>query len=791
MSGQIRSGKGMENTKVSPISQPRQRTAAPGAIKPVVATAELSSPSVGSVQPSNTASLGTRILAALGGQIAPVRASIPYRVMIVLVTCAMLVLPAIYLSLILAVGYCICWYAVNGLGFFSNHELLNIRLLILVYLLPLLTGAGLLLFMIKPLFAPRRGNQKILSISREQEPLLYAFVDQLCGIVGSPRPSRIDIDCQVNASASFNGRFGLVTRNLILTLGLPLVSRLELSELAGVLSHEFGHFAQGSGLRLSYIIRVINIWFARVVFERDDWDRNLVHLSKHGGHWVIQIFAGLCRLMVWITRWILWCLMMIGHLISSFMLRQMEFDADRCEARVSGSDSFEKTMKNIATLSVANQAALSDLAAAWRERRLADDLPMLVCQRERAMPDEVRGAIDAARLKRKTGLFDSHPCDRDRIAAAKRQNTPGIFSFDAPAAALFSDFKELCRLASIQFYYSVLGPTLKPEHLHPTESLVAVRDTRRQKMGALDRYFQGLISPLRPVFLTSNKDFPATPDDCADALMTARSQLLDGQADGAAAAAAWKESDDALTRVLVVRSMQSAKVSFKPTDFSLKSAADAELSATTAKARGTIAKVRPTLQKLLALQIRRLEIALAMSVKAKPADNRSSKTARQQSDDDYGQYDLAGAESEDELQRITAALEVLSIAADKTELLRQRFHEFNVLLPFVRPDANSSSLVQDVVLRSKRANEALRDLHQILRSAPYPYDHTEKGATISRYCCHQLPNDKQIRGVHNAAESTLNGIFGLYMRMMSDLAERAERAEKEFDLSPLPEPAVK
>ena len=34
----------------------------------------------------------------------------------------------------------------------------------------------------------------------------------------------------------------------------------------------------------------------------------------------------------------LWVLMWIGHGVSSFMLRQMEFDADRYEARVAGSE---------------------------------------------------------------------------------------------------------------------------------------------------------------------------------------------------------------------------------------------------------------------------------------------------------------------------------------------------------------------------------------------------------------------------------------------------------------------
>ena len=47
----------------------------------------------------------------------------------------------------------------------------------------------------------------------------------------------------------------------MLTIGLPLVAGLSLREFAGIIAHEFGHFTQGFGMRLSYVIRQINGWF--------------------------------------------------------------------------------------------------------------------------------------------------------------------------------------------------------------------------------------------------------------------------------------------------------------------------------------------------------------------------------------------------------------------------------------------------------------------------------------------------------------------------------------------------
>src|SRR5262249_24911153 len=149
-------------------------------------------------------------------------------------------------------------------------------------------GVVLVLFMIKPLFArlPKARRGRALDLGRE--PILFAFVTRIARAVHAPEPRRIDVDCQVNASASFGaGLGGLVGRNLVLTIGLPLVSGLTVEQLAGVLAHELGHFAQGARMRLSYLIRSINAWFVRVVYERDEWDEQLVSWSEESDRLIL------------------------------------------------------------------------------------------------------------------------------------------------------------------------------------------------------------------------------------------------------------------------------------------------------------------------------------------------------------------------------------------------------------------------------------------------------------------------------------------------------------------------
>ena len=80
---------------------------------------------------------------------------------------------------------------------------------------------------------------------------------------------------------------------------------MTLRQLTGVLVHEFGHFAQGSGMRVTYVIRSVNAWFVRVVYERDAWDQKLADWSAQAGR-ELTLVMWACQLLVWLSRRVLW-----------------------------------------------------------------------------------------------------------------------------------------------------------------------------------------------------------------------------------------------------------------------------------------------------------------------------------------------------------------------------------------------------------------------------------------------------------------------------------------------------
>ena len=144
----------------------------------------------------------------------------------------------------------------------------------------------------------------------------------------------------------------------------------------GVLAHEFGHFAQGLGMRPPYIVRSVNGWFARVVYERDWWDVKLEEVAESWDGW-ISIILHIARFFVWLSRRILWRLTHVGHAINCFALRQMEYDADRYEVQFAGSETFAKTSHRLQMLGIDSSHALQLVQESWNERKLSRNLPQL------------------------------------------------------------------------------------------------------------------------------------------------------------------------------------------------------------------------------------------------------------------------------------------------------------------------------------------------------------------------------------------------------------------------------
>jgi Zn-dependent protease with chaperone function len=415
------------------------------------------------------------LINAFSGTISRPPTSLFYHLGLILVGIVMLLLPVVYLLLVGAAAWG-WWFCASHFSFLlqpMRGGSLGIYLIQLaLYLGPLFMGLVVVLFMIKPLFARRRRHSQPLAMNPGVERTLYAFIAKICDVVGAPMPTRIDLDCELNASAGFRrGMLSLLGHDLVLTIGLPLVETMTLREFAGVVAHEFGHFTQGFGMRLSYVIRRINGWFFRVVYERDAWDVWLDNLYEDAGDWRILLVLLFTRMAVGFSRLLLKLLMLSGHGVCCFLLRQMEYDADSYAAKLAGSDTVESTARKLAVLAEVLPVAYKQMLHGWKSsRRLPDDFPAYLVHHHSKISAAVRDQITDTMGLAKTGIFDTHPSRGDRIRRARIANEPGIFHLDWPAKVLFSNFDVASKQVTHLHYADDLGIPFSHTNLRPVEA---------------------------------------------------------------------------------------------------------------------------------------------------------------------------------------------------------------------------------------------------------------------------------------------------------------------------------
>ena len=414
------------------------------------------------------------VTAAFKGSVPKRPVSFGYRLHLMLVAVAMALLPVMYIAFVAAVAFALVFYT----GFIMPSLLTHVprgRVAVIFFGLifaPVIAGAVMVLFLIKPLFFRIRDERRRRSLTRSAQPLLFELVDRICEATGAPIPQRIDVDYQVNASAQpLGGIWSVATGKMVLTIGIPLIAGMSARQLAGVLAHEFGHFSQKIGMGASLIIRKVNFWFLRVVYQRDTLDHVLDQLIDDSESWFVLVLQ-LAKVCVVFSRGVLWCFMMLGNFISAGLMRQMEYDADRYEYGLVGSKTFAETAFELQLLGASQQAGLDMMLEFFQRGRLADDMIFLTKNLREQFPAELKAKIKSSWETEKSSWFATHPSDAARIARALAAEQTGCFQLDRPAKDLVRFYDEICKGVTWDFYKDQLGNHISPQQLTPTTELM-------------------------------------------------------------------------------------------------------------------------------------------------------------------------------------------------------------------------------------------------------------------------------------------------------------------------------
>ena len=586
----------------------------------------------------------------------------------------------------------------------------------------------------------------------------------MAAAVGAPAPRRIDVDCEVNASASFRrGLFSMAGNDLVLTIGLPLVTGMSLAQLAGVLAHEFGHFAQGAGMRLSYVIRSVNWWFVRVVYERDRWDARLEEARAHDLPWIVSLLVMMAQGTVWLTRRLLAGLMHVGHAASCYLLRQMEYDADRYEARLVGPAVFTTTVYELGRLSLARQAALDDVGAFYRDGRLPGDLPGLVALNRTQLEPATIEKVDEHVRSRRTGRFDTHPADVDRIKSAERETALPVFSSELPASALFRDLDGVARQASIDFYRTAVGEEAEKARVIDMDELATRKRAEDEERQAMARFFQSVANPLRPLPLPAAIEAAKDPVGAAAEVRQAREALA---ARAPALHTAWKQYDDVDTVLLQCAQARAlVGLGFKPNREQTGIASAAEMQQKEEAAQSRLEALGATLAEGEALGARRLEAALSLLLASE---------------------EPWAAQAAPEVPRLLASARAVGAQLRQLVAIRDQRAAIAALAGQAAQGTNDEAIGRAMAAGFAQLSAWHSRLGEALSGVAYPFDHAGGNFSIAAFA---IPRPEEgIAGSFEASGQAIANLYGVYFRSLGRLAALAERVEVGLGLDPLPAP---
>lgn len=689
-----------------------------------------------------------------------------YRIGLAAVSLTMILLPLVYFVFVALCGYGLAHFAYDYWSFVNesaNPNIFGTLFMLVIGLPPFLLGLAFIALLIKPFFAPKPEPRQSFSLQHADAPQLFALIGWICRSLNAPIPSRMDVNLSVNAGVYFRGGLpSLFANDLVLELGLPLAAGLNLSQFAGVIAHEYGHFSQGAAMRAGYAVRVINGWFYRVVYERDRWDRFLLaQCERDDQRAIVLIVLYFTRFGIWFTRRFLWVLMWIGHLLSTFLSRQMEFNADLYEIRLCGSESFVAVQRRMYQLDLGAALAEKELIQKWkREKKLFDEIPAFIVQQAAQIPAEIQSRHHSVRDTVKTRLFDFHPSDAERIRRAVAANERGVFHSTAPATSLFANFSELTRRVTLAHYRDLIGPSFGDDMLIPMEQTVR-RQAHDSSADAqkIERYFLGVPTALRPIYLAENKTMAVRPTEpVITAIHTNRlamERLLP------VAQTAYAQLHDADARVLQASQaahLLRAGFQFDPADFKLAAGdpepALAEAERALDSANAALLPFEEAARARLAETVQLLR--LCQSITIIPEGRRLEEEARQN----------------------VWVLSRLSPIHEPLLELRKDCATLDMLLQYRRRHASADNL--DATLEDLCAGiqERINSIQQLTEQIRYPFEHPAGQIFVSQYLrnteYHADPCELTLReGNHHVAKSV-----ALHQRLLANLVSICEEVER-------------
>jgi hypothetical protein len=353
--------------------------------------------------------------------------------------------------------------------------------------LRMLLACAFSIFFWKQLLTRKSKDRGWLEVTEAEQPLLFSALHLLSELLRTPCPKTLRLDGSSKIQAEYSSQLGaFFGRGMRLRIGLCVPPGVTGLELLGLIAHEMSFYSRGTGSGWSRLTRSVLSWL-RGREGTDDWTAWLLQAFKKGRSEAKPIWA-----LLWAISWSVSAVLkgtsVACQLISDSLSRRSLDLADRCGAKVVGSEAMVRAIERKAQLTVVHRGAEKQLQAEPAPERLPDSLPLLVHR------------LLATREASNEANGHWMPCAQpthQRVATVAKLRAPGLIQASGEGTDLFRNFHELARQATYFRYQNEWGLQVARHQLVAAEEIIHERRPSIANVVAINRYMKGAVHPER------------------------------------------------------------------------------------------------------------------------------------------------------------------------------------------------------------------------------------------------------------------------------------------------------
>ncbi|WP_297332377.1 M48 family metallopeptidase [Flavobacterium sp.] len=388
---------------------------------------------------------------------------------VILFVISYIILIAMAVALTVACAYAGFYIIVSGrhgITLMLGIGVMSLGLLVLFFLLKFVVSSS------------KESRDDLTEITREQEPKIFALIEDIVMQTGTQFPKHVYLTPNVNAavfySSGFWSMFLPVRKNLM--IGIGLMNTTTVDEFKGILAHEFGHFSQRS-MKVGSYVHNVNRIIHNMLFENTGYSKAISRWASFSGFFAIFVAIG-----VTVVTGIQWVLKQVYQVLNINYLalsREMEFHADEVAANVAGSQALATSLLRAGLSDSAYNSVLNFYGEKIRDNQKPVNIyPQQHIVIERVIHNlqlPVRHGLphiavsDIKKLNKSKLEFDdqwsSHPSDADRVARLDSLNIVKPDTDNANALTLFTDKEATQRMVTEKLFSNVYYPGNTTTHI--------------------------------------------------------------------------------------------------------------------------------------------------------------------------------------------------------------------------------------------------------------------------------------------------------------------------------------